>query len=120
MPFLITTTEKPANLHQSRGRILAEKATLVFSEAITEVREMIEEAFPIPVVDDEAILYHDAHFDCDHIRDTGGAVGPLPDGHIIAVRHVTINDLWERIGKPAGVSHRQIIDGFNERRKQAA
>jgi hypothetical protein len=56
---------------------------------------------------------------CREITESGGVVGPLPDGYVIDVRRVTWQELRKLTGLLSMVDREAILDAYNKGRSNA-
>jgi len=112
MPYIITTTEPPVGTEVPCGRVVIRTAVATLEEARKATFHTVTDtpgyATCIGFPTDTAIA--------ESILESGGTVGPLPDGTVIEVRPISFGALASRAGFAQFSderSHAEIITAFN-------
>jgi hypothetical protein len=115
MPYIVTT--KRRTLAQPAGRWYAEPVSRRAVATLEEARDSIYSLCAEKDVDDERIAD-----DIDHLPDSGGTVGPLPDGTVIEVEQVKWSAFegpeWSPFlpdQEPPDFIKAEILDAYNAR-----
>jgi len=100
MPYIITTATP------LRGEPVHEPLDRITRTAVATLEEAREACYDVLIkLDNDPAPYFDAHFAVDNMDDSGGSVGPLPDGTVIEVRPTT----WERVARDAGLETWRLV-----------
>lgn len=112
MPYIITTTTYPAGSPMPNGQ--TRRAVATPDEAREDVEQIAAEC-QIPDHEWRGLV------DCiNTLPESGGTVGPLPDGTLIEVRFESYGNLWKEVtgskdGQPVDTG--EIIDAYNAARE---
>ncbi len=114
-PYIITTKTPTRVTSPTYGWVDDERVSRLAVATLDVCHEHL-----IQVVTDADLpseSYWAARNDIDNLSESGGTVGPLPDGTTIEVEAMT----WERLAELAGLgrgnwsnSHEEILAAFNE------
>ena len=128
MPYIITTTQREITGSEGawRGSVLEHEVSRTAVATLEDAREAalqgIEDAYrgQVPHIVDSAHgleAFHESDTDAEELLESGGTVGPLPDGTVIEVRPASWMDLkihTDLPGDPHGtLSNATILAAFN-------
>ena len=135
MPFIVTTKQPDRPHRFSQPHVpatygpgpVSRRAVATLEEARVTAHDVIMAGPTVKVADlprDAVFGYAGAHTAIEEVPESGGSVGPLPDGTVIEVERVSEGELGRAIGlNPGGrilaeMSTAEIIAAYNA--KQAA
>jgi hypothetical protein len=109
-PYIVTTRQ-PAKVDHDEERAEREHVSRRAVATLEEARDFIYSLCAETDVDDERIAD-----DIDRLPESGGSVGPLPDGAVIEVEQTTWRDLgWVGATMPDSGIARSLTDAYNAR-----
>lgn len=120
-PYIITTKDGPAPDQRDPGYDVwlerqSRRAVATLEEARHDAENIVIDALGVR----DTMEASDDRFDARELPESGGTVGPLPDGTVIEVAPIILLDLAQAAGfhvcSRAGIdgySDQQIIDAYN-------
>jgi hypothetical protein len=117
MPYIVTT-KRPAKVDHDEERAEREHVSRRAVATLEEARDFIYSLCAETDVDDERIAD-----DIDRLPESGGTVGPLPDGTVIEVEQTTREALWDALDARARIlfvcleetTDEELLDAYNAR-----
>ena len=110
MPYVITTSNMEAGTASGIARSQSRVAVATLEEARQSVWEIADERDTTGRDVEGPVLA------CRSLTESGGTIGPLPDGTIIEVKPILPSDLWRAVGQPGDMHARgldYLLHAFN-------